>query len=606
MIATKSSPERGSLGVHLNGLWAFAWLVLLATLVACFGGSEVGPRPNVLVISVDTLRRDHLGCYGYERETSPHIDALARRGVVFDNALSTSSWTLPSHASMLTGRYPSSHGLRDDGVELAPSVPTLAADFRRHGYHTLAVVSHVYVSSAFGLDQGFDAFDDTLTEGGATNPLAEGVVDRFLALLAASPVRPFFGFVHFFDPHWPYTAPEPFARRFADPAYTGPIDGSVESLLPYFFASRAMPDRHREEMVARYDGEIAYLDHQLGRLMDGLRERGDLDRTLVVLVADHGEEFKEHGQLGHGRTLYGEQLRVPFVMAGHPALRPGSRRDDLVSLIDLAPTLLDLVGAELPAGVDGRSLFTRERRDRAVFSESIRFGVEMRAVQRGRYKLIHVPSERRELYYDLRDDPGELSPLGRDPTGGKLASMLAEHAASAESGWHLKLIGLGAAGLRCRASIRTSGRFVDPRRYFSKDIGGRRVLFHEFDTGRAASGSLGFDVSISNHVAEVSFETDPPDAAVSFEIHAESAAKPAGVYLASGEEIPRDGPVRLERTDPRLAGLPPAHASALVGVYLRAVAGPELSASRAQLSREAIEHLEALGYVDVEADVRSE
>ena len=217
----------------MNGQWAIGWLILLATLVACSAGREIAPRPNVLVISVDTLRRDHLGCYGYERDTSPNIDALAARGVMFSNALSTSSWTLPSHASMLTGRYPSSHGLRDDGVELAPAVPTLAASFQRNGYHTLAVVSHVYVSSAFGLERGFDAFDDTLTEGGTTNPLAERVADRFLALLRASPARPFFGFVHFFDPHWPYTAPEPFARRFADPAYAGPIDGSVESLLPY-------------------------------------------------------------------------------------------------------------------------------------------------------------------------------------------------------------------------------------------------------------------------------------------------------------------------------------------------------------------------------------
>ena len=590
----------------MNGQSAIGWLLLLASLVACSEVREIAPRPNVLVISVDTLRRDHLGCYGYEPDTSPNIDALAARGVVFDNALSTSSWTLPSHASMLTGRYPSSHGLRDDGVKLAPSVPTLAAGFRLNGYHTLAVVSHVYVSSTFGLERGFDVFDDSLTEAGATNPPAEQVADRFLALLRASPARPFFGFVHFFDPHWPYTAPEPFARRFADRDYAGPIDGSVESLLPYFFASRAMPDQHREEMIARYDGEIAYLDHQIGRLIDGLRKRGELDQTIVALVADHGEEFKEHGQLGHGRTLYEELVRVPFVLAGHPALQPGSRRDDLVSLIDLAPTLLDLVGAEALPGVDGRSLLAHDEPDRALFSESIRFGVEMRALRRGRYKLIHVPSKESQLYYDLLSDPGERAPLGRDPTGGKLASALAEYVASAESGWHLKLVGFAAAGLRCRASIRTSGRFVDPRHYFSKDISGRRVLFHEFSTASPEENSLSFDVSISNHVAEVSFETDPPDAAVSFELHAESASKPAGFFLAGGDEIPAGRAVRLERTDPRLAGPPPAHGSALAGVYLRAVASPEAAAPRARLSSEAVEHLEALGYLEDGSDVRPE
>jgi arylsulfatase A-like enzyme len=590
----------------VNGQRAIGWVALLASLVACSEGHEVAPRPNVLVISVDTLRRDHLGCYGYERDTSPNIDALAARGVVFSNALSTSSWTLPSHASMLTGRYPSSHGLRDDGVKLAPAVPTLAESFRRNGYHTLAVVSHVYVSSAFGLERGFDAFDDSLIEGGATNPLAEQVTDRFLALLRASPNRPFFGFVHFFDPHWPYTAPEPFARRFADPAYAGPIDGSVESLLPYFFASRAMSEPDREETLARYDGEVAYLDQQIGRLIDGLRKEGDLDRTVVVLVGDHGEEFMEHGQLGHGKTLHGEVVRVPFVLAGHPSLEPGSRRDDLVSLIDLAPTLLELSGAEAPPGVDGRSLLAHEGLDRAVFSESIRFGVEMRALRRGRYKLIHIPSEDRELYYDLLNDPGEYAPLGRDPTGGKLASALAEYVASAESGWHLKLVGLTAAGLRCRATIRASGRLVDPRRYFSKHIDGRQVLFHDFSVGPPEENSLRFDVSISNHVAEVSFETDPPDAAVTFEIHAESFSRRAGVFLAGGEEIPGDRAVRLERTDPRLKGAPPAHGSAPDGVHIRAVANPKASAPRARLSGEAVEHLEALGYLEPESDARPE
>jgi hypothetical protein len=268
--------------------------------------------------------------------------------------------------------------------------------------------------------------------------------------------------------------------------------------------------------------------------------------------------------------------------------------------------LLDLIGAEPLPGVDGRSLLAQDEPDRALFSESIRFGVEMRALRRGRYKLIDVPSKDRQLYYDLQSDPGERAPLGHDPTGGKLASVLAEHAASADGGWHLKLVGFTAAGLRCRARIRTSGRFVDARRYFSKDIGGRQVLFHEFSTASPEEDSLSFDVSISNHVAEVSFETDPPDATVSFEIHAESASKPVGIFLAGGDEIPGDRAVRLERKDPRLAGPPPAYGSALAGVYLRAVASPEAAAPRARLSSEAVEHLEALGYVEAEADVRPE
>jgi hypothetical protein len=254
--------------------------------------------------------------------------------------------------------------------------------------------------------------------------------------------------------------------------------------------------------------------------------------------------------------------------------------------------------------VDGRSLLGREGLDRPVFSESIRFGVEMRALRRGRYKLIHIPSEERELYYDLLNDPGELEPLGRDPTGGELASALAEYTASAESGWHLKLVGFTPGGLRCRAVVRTSGRFVDSRRYFSENVSGRQVRFHEFRVAPPEQNSLSFDVSISNHVAAVRFETDPPDAPVSFEIHVESASKGAGVFLAGGEKIPGDRVVRLERNDPRLEGAPPAPGSALPGVYIRAVASPTAAAPRAQLSSEAVEHLEALGYLETEAQAR--
>ncbi|MCP4248035.1 MAG: sulfatase, partial [bacterium] len=159
------------------------------------------PPPDILFISVDTLRRDHLGCYGYRRDTSPNIDALARGGTVFDNAISTSSWTLPAHASMLTGLYPAFHGLQDDGVKLGPQVATLAESLRAAGYHTIGVVSHVYVSSAFGLDRGFDTLDDSLIANGATNPVAEQVVDRFLELRAqAPPGKKVFAFVHLFDP----------------------------------------------------------------------------------------------------------------------------------------------------------------------------------------------------------------------------------------------------------------------------------------------------------------------------------------------------------------------------------------------------------------------
>ncbi|RPJ43501.1 MAG: hypothetical protein EHM19_08595, partial [Candidatus Latescibacterota bacterium] len=182
-------------------------VLLLAALLALGGCGRRGAppaRPNIVLISIDTLRPDHLGCYGYERRTSPHIDRLAERGIVFEDAMSASCWTLPSHATMLTGLYPSFHGLQDDGEGLPESIPTLAEELRRSGYRTLAAVSHVYVSSTYRLDRGFDRFDDSLIRGGAENPRAAETVDRALALFDGTPEGPFFLFVHFFDPHSDY------------------------------------------------------------------------------------------------------------------------------------------------------------------------------------------------------------------------------------------------------------------------------------------------------------------------------------------------------------------------------------------------------------------
>lgn len=575
---------------------ALAAVCSVAALLAC--GEPAAPRPpDVWLISADTLRADHLGCYGYLRDTTPNLDALAARGALFERAFSASSWTLPAHASMLTGLYPVGHGLRDDGVALPPQVPTLAEGLRRLGYHGVATVSHVYVSSAFGLDRGFEVFDDSLTRGGTRNPRAARVVARFLEHVRAAPDAPVFGFVHFFDPHWGYTPPPPYDTRFADPGYDGPIDGSYASMERFLTPDAPMAARDLRALVAGYDAEIAYLDAQLGRLFEGLRAAGRLENAVVVFTADHGEEFKEHGGLGHGLTLYGEQLRVPLLIAGHPAFPPGTRRRDPVSPVDLLPTLLEIAGAPRPGASDGRSLLAPARDDdRPLFAESIRFGIVRRAVRRGHFKLIHSPETGRREYFDLRSDAGEQRPLGEDPSGGVLDRDLAEHVAAADSGWHLKLIGAGAHPLRFRGQIRSSGRLVDPRRYFSRQLAGRRVEFDAFDL--AGDGrSLRLEGMIASHVGEVAFETDPPDAAVTFDLALESGPDAAGLYLGAGEPAAGGGgAVTLERADPRLIGQVDPHGAA-PGAYVRAVSS-RASAPPSQLSPEAVESLEALGYVD--------
>lgn len=579
-------------------------ILLPAFLAGCSEPEEVTPPPeSVLVISVDTLRRDHLGCYGYFRPTSPNIDALAKQGVQFENALSTCSWTLPSHGSMLTGLYPAYHGLQDDGVKLPKQVATLAERLHDIGLYTLAVVSHVYVSSRFGFERGFDNFDDSLIEKGAINPIAEQVVDRFLARMESAPRGPYFGFVHFFDPHWDYSPPPPYVSQFTDARYTGSVDGTYRSMARYFSANRPMPEPDRQQAIALYDGEIAYVDDQIGRLLKELRKRGRLDNTVVVFTADHGEEFKDHGQLGHARTLFGEQIRVPLIIAGHPRFPPGQRRRDPVSLVDLAPSLIELMNAKDLPNIQGHSIISGNgESNRPLFAESIRFGNEIRAARRGPFKMIHYRQGGFSHFFDLGNDPNERRPLKKDPTGGKISSAMAEYAAAADHGWHLKLLAASNQPIRCRAKIHTTARIVDPRRYLLQDATGRRSRFAAFEVD-PDEHALIVDVS-TPYMAAISFKTEPSDAPVTFQITVDGKDASPGVFLGSDKPVPSGEEITLTPKDARLSGLPADYARAPTGCYIRTVIDPAAASDRSELSEAAIKRLKALGYIgsDTESD----
>ncbi len=577
-----------------------ALLALLGSVVAsCGGEARRHDRPHLLLISVDTLRSDHLGCYGYERDTSPRLDALAARGTVFADVVSTSSWTLPSHASMLTGLYPAFHGLQDDGVTLAEDVPTLAERLRDAGYATVATVAHVYVSSQFGLERGFDRFADELIRGGTRNPVASEVVDRFLEQLdELGDDRPVFGFVHFFDPHWDYTAPGAFRHAFTDPDYAGSVDGTYRSLLEFVSGRRAPTDADRRQMVGYYDGEIAYWDDQLGRLLDALDERGMLANTVVAVTSDHGEEFLDHGELGHGRTLFVEQLGVPLVVAGHPALDGGGRRAGLVSPLDVAPTFLELAGAPTD-GLHGRSLLAPPDPDRAVVAESIRLGNPLRALRRGDHKVVRRPDEGDVTYFDVARDPREQAPLDADPTGGALLAALDDYAGAADTGWRLRVAALAEPRMTLRGTLSTAGVFTDARRYFSGNLLGSEALFHHFDV-RDDGHTLSFLASIATHQGEIVFETDPPDAAVRFELEISCDEGPCGVFVGAGDPVADPAGFELRRDDPRLRARPP-HASGAMpgiasGVWIRAV--PPRAGAASELSDDALRALGELGYVD--------
>jgi len=390
-------------------------LAIAAFTVGC--GEPPEPR-NLLLISLDTLRADHLGCYGYERPTSPFLDRLASQGVLFEQAYATSPWTLPSHASLFTGLYPSQHGAMTEELSLPTDLPTLAEVLRGRDFATAGFVSGIFLGSRYGLGRGFEryvAIPTRAESGGSATTLS--ATDRVsaggLEWLAAQQGRPFFLFLHYFDIHADYR-PEPrFAGLFGKP-YHGPADGSARQLRAFLRGLIAFDADDRAHLVDLYDAEIRQLDLGLEELFAKLRERGALDQTVVVVTADHGEEFFDHGGVVHARTQYQEMLRVPMIILG-PGIPRGLRSHQPVSLVDLAPTLLTLLGAEVPPAVSGRDLAPLwegggdgwPERDLFAEANGTRDGVSpQRAVLRGRWKLILHGSGERELF-DLVEDPHE-------------------------------------------------------------------------------------------------------------------------------------------------------------------------------------------------------
>ena len=366
--------------------------VVLGAAVACACGGTpparpAPSRPDVLLVTIDTLRADHLGCYGDKHAATPVLDALAARGARFPTAIAAVPLTTPSHASILTGLTPLRHGVRDNGDYVLPdTIPTLAEAFHDAGYRTAAFVSGFPLDRRFGLARGFDVYDDHLPHGedrrrsAYVERLADQTTAAARSWLEAGPPSPWFLWVHYFDPHAPYEPPPELAARFA---------GRI------------------------YDGEIAFVDAQLGGLLRFLDTNGLSSRTLVLVTADHGESLGEHGEETHGVFVYDATLRVPWIMAG-PGVRAGLVPPVVARGIDVAPTLLDLAGAIPPrAAMEGRSLGPALRGqpmpDAPAYAESLfarlRLGwAPLHAWRTARFKLIDAP--RPELYA-LDEDAGE-------------------------------------------------------------------------------------------------------------------------------------------------------------------------------------------------------
>jgi arylsulfatase A-like enzyme/tetratricopeptide (TPR) repeat protein len=345
------------------------------------------PAPlNVLLITLDTTRADHLGCYGYPQAKTPRLDGLAGEGIRFSRVYCPAPLTLPSHCSIMSGLYPLAHGVRNNGHELPPGIRTLAETMKGHGYSTAAFVSSFSVDSRFGLGRGFDVYDDTFQsqlplKGQNAERKAEETYARFSRWLDNIGQSRFFAWVHYYDPHLPYDPPSPFKEEFGGHPY---------------------------------DGEIAYMDQYVGAVLDRLREKGVLERTLVVVAGDHGEGLGDKVETGHGIFLYEETLRVPLIFY-NPRIFPRSQViESEVRLVDMAPTILETIGLKgEAAGMQGQSLIGwikgKSRRDLDSLVETFypreNFGwSELVGLVSGPWKFIQAP---RPEFYDLKNDPGE-------------------------------------------------------------------------------------------------------------------------------------------------------------------------------------------------------
>jgi arylsulfatase A-like enzyme len=372
----------------------------LAALLAGTGCSRdsAPERPNVLLITLDTTRVDHLGAYGYARATSPNLDRLASEAIVYENAYSTSSWTLPAHASLFSGKFPSSHGARRDrdgpliladavnapestrARGMSPRERTLATLLRAEGYATAGVVAGPWLMRPFGLASGFDSWDDeNVVMGGRP---AREVTDRALAWLEAEPREPFLLFLNYFEPHAPYAPPAAFAQAFLPPG-----------VRPSTRDARQARDL--------YDAEILYMDFELGRLLDALRERDLYARTLVVVTADHGELLGEHEQWGHGQALWEPLVRVPLIVKPAGTERAAQRRDERVSLVDVLPLILRELRLD-PGETAPRPVVLAELEIAPLHGEALAW----RALWEGSFK--YLASSRGDGHlFDLSSDPGE-------------------------------------------------------------------------------------------------------------------------------------------------------------------------------------------------------
>ena len=403
-ITRRELLKRGLYGGLATSLW--------------INGCSPGPsakKTNIILMTLDTTRADHLGCYGYHRNTSPNLDELSQRSIIYTNAIAPASWTLPSHASLFTGKFTTSHGVQYDpqgslkltnairgpkgrqvprARGLAQDETTLAQILRQTGYKTGAVVGGPWLKKVFGFQKGFDFYDDRQISS-VNGRLAIQINDAAISWLKEINSKNFFLFLNYFDPHGPYCPPAPYGFKFLPPGIS-PNDKT----------------RSTEKMLALYDAEILYMDHYIGQLIQFLKAKKAFDNTWFIITADHGELLGEHGKLGHGHYLFQQEIHVPLFMKYPGSEVPPSKTNSPVQLTDLLPLICERLELSPPTNIQGNAppqinhpllaeayplqILTKDGHWRAYFENNFKYLWNSRG---------------NHLLYNLKNDPRELKNL---------------------------------------------------------------------------------------------------------------------------------------------------------------------------------------------------
>ena len=405
-------------------------LSLLLIFFGFFSCHRKPPPPNVILIIIDTVRKDHFSCYGYQRETTPRIDEFAKEAVKFENAIAPSPWTLPSIASILTGLWPHRHlagyPVKDEetGQEgltyLSESAVSIAEVLLQQGYQTVGFFQNPFVDPAFRLNRGFELYDyfpgDNLHIRRADQVI--GLASRWLERYRRWK-KPFFMVVHIFDPHLAYDPPSEFALPYVY-EYKGdlriPFAPDEEELNKIRQGKITYSSKDKNFIIGLYDGELSFVDHWVGEFFDYLKEKKIYDNSLIILTADHGEEFWEHNSFEHGHSLYQEVLLVPLLIRFPGGENAGLVVKEYVSLVDIAPSILAYLGIETSFPANGRSFISMPGAvirpfPRPVISELNRIGPPLQCIIKEPYKLILNTQSGKIEIYNLEKDPGEKENL---------------------------------------------------------------------------------------------------------------------------------------------------------------------------------------------------